>query len=378
VTQRSRETEAVQAGHFIDPHDGAVVPPLQLATTFARNGSYEPYGDYIYSRYGNPTLSAVESVVAGLDGGAEARLFSSGLAGFAAVLESVPTGAHVVAPRIMYHGAQSWLRRLHDRGRIELTLFGLDRPESLVEALRPGVTDLLWIETPVNPTWDVIDIRAAAAAAHAAGAALAVDATVTPVTTRPIELGADLTFHSATKAYNGHSDILGGIVITRDLDDRWAQICEVRDLGGAILGQFEAWLLMRGMRTLHLRVERSSANAQAVAEFLSSHPSTHEVRYPGLPGDPGHAIAVSQMDHGFGSMLSFRVAGGFEAARRLVTSTNVFIPATSLGGVESLVEHRIAVEPAGSVVPDDLIRMSVGIEPASELIADLEQALSNS
>jgi len=376
VTPRSRETEAIQAGHFIDSRDGAIVPPLQMSTTYARGSDHEPVGDFVYSRYGSPTVAAVETVVAGLDGGAEARLFSSGLAAFAAVLESVPTGGHVVAPKVMYHGAQTWLRRLHDRGRIELTLFGFDRPEELADSLRPGVTDLVWIETSANPTWDVIDIRAAARSTHAAGAVLGVDATVTPVTTRPIELGADLAFHSATKAYNGHSDLLGGIVITRDLDDRWDQICEARDLGGAILGQFEAWLLMRGLRTLHLRVDRSSANALAIAEFVEGHPAVFDVRYPGLPNDPGHEVAVSQMDRGFGSMLSFRVAGGFDAARDLVTSTNVFIPATSLGGVESLIEHRIAVEPPESLIPDDFVRLSVGIEPIAELIADLDRSLA--
>jgi len=375
VTPRSRETEAVQAGHYTDPGDGAIVPPLQMSTTFARDREYEPVGDHVYSRYGSPTVSVVESVVAGLDSGAEARLFSSGMAGFAAVLESVPTGGHVVAPTVMYHGGLTWLRRLHARGRIDLTLFEADRPESLSASVRPGVTDLVWIETPVNPTWDVIDIRAAAATAHAGGAVLAVDATVTPVTTRPIELGADLTFHSATKSYNGHSDLTGGVVVTAVADSRWNEICEARNLGGAIIGQFEAWLLMRGLRTLHLRVDRSSASAQSIAEYLQGHTAISEVRYPGLADDPGHAIAASQMDRGFGSMLSFRTSGGFEAARRAVTSTEVFIPATSLGGVESLIEHRTAVEPPDSNVPDDLVRVSVGIEPVDELISDLERAL---
>lgn len=374
-TPRSRETEAVQAGHFVDPGDGAIVPPLQMSTTFARDDAYEPVGDHLYSRYGSPTVSMVESVVAGLDSGAEARLFSSGMAGFAAVLESVPTGGHVVAPEVMYHGGRTWLRRLHDRRRIDLSLFDAGKHEALAEAVRPGITDLVWIETPVNPTWDVIDIRAAAATAHEAGAALAVDATVTPVTTRPIELGADLAFHSATKAYNGHSDLTGGVVVTAVADARWSQICEVRDLGGAILGQFEAWLLMRGLRTLHLRVDRASASAHKIAEFLSGHPAVAEVRYPGLSNDPSHGVAVTQMDRGFGSMLSFRTSGGFDAARRAATSTSVFIPATSLGGVESLIEHRTVVEPPDSTVPDDLLRVSVGIEPVEELISDLEWAL---
>ncbi len=375
MTRSSRESEAVQAGHFIDSRDGAIVPPLQLSTTFARDDNYEPVGDYVYSRYGSPTIASLEALVARLDSGVDAKVFASGMAGFAAVLESVEPGGHVVAPDVMYHGGQQWLRRLDRLGRIRLTLFDAVDTDALRAAVEPGTTDLVWIETPVNPTWDVIDIRAAAAVAHVAGAELAVDATVTPVTTRPIDLGADLTFHAATKAYNGHSDLTGGIVITARASGRWNEICAARDLGGAILGQFEAWLLMRGLRTLHLRVDRASSSAQAIAQHLDSHPAVTVVRYPGLANDPGHTIAVSQMSRGFGSMLSFRVAGGFDAARRVATTTNLFIPATSLGGVESLIEHRVAVEPPESLVPDDLLRVSVGIEPVDELITDLDQAL---
>lgn len=375
MTRRSKETEAVQSGHFVDPHNGAVVPPLQMSTTYARDGSYEPIGDFVYSRHGSPTVAGLEKVVASLDSGADARVFASGLAGFAAVLESVPPGGHVVAPNVMYHGAKQWLQRLERLGRVELTLFDVTDPDGLLRATQPGLTDLVWIETPVNPTWDVIDIRAAASVAHGAGATLAVDATVTPVTTRPIELGADLTFHSATKAYNGHSDLTGGVVVTAVADTRWDEICGARDLGGSILGSFEAWLLLRGLRTLHIRVDRASASALTIAEFLSDHPAVSGVRYPGLIHDPGHEIAVSQMDRGFGSMLSFRLTGGFASARRVATSTEVFVAATSLGGVESLIEHRTAVEPPDSIVPDDLLRVSVGIEPVEELIADLDQAL---
>jgi len=376
VTRRSKETEAVQSGHFIDARDGAIVPPLVMSTTFARDDSYEPIGDYVYSRLGSPTVAALERVVARLDSGADARVFASGMAGFAAVFESVPAGGHVVAPDVMYHGGKQWLQRLHRLGRIELSLFDVTNPDGIARAVRPGATNLVWIETPVNPTWDVIDIRAAAAVAGSVGASLAVDATVTPVTTRPIELGADLTFHAATKAYNGHSDLTGGVVVTASADDRWDQICEARDFGGAILGQFESWLLMRGLRTLHLRVDRASASALEIAQFLSAHRSVSGVRYPGLPNDPGHEIAASQMDRGFGSMLSFRLTGGFQSARRVVTSTEVLTPATSLGGVESLIEHRRSVEPPDSIVPDDLVRVSVGIEPVEELIADLDRALA--
>lgn len=374
--ERSPNTDAVQAGHFIDPATGAVVPPIHLSTTYARDADYELIGDYVYGRYGLPTFDPVERLAARLDGGADAKIFGSGMAAFTSLCETVPSGSHLVAPQVMYHGAQLWLRRMRDVRGFELTLFDQRDPEALAAALRPGHTDLVWIETPVNPTWDVIDIRAAADAAHEAGALLAVDATVTPVTTRPIELGADLVFHAATKYYNGHTDVSGGILVTAATDQRWADVVAVRDSHGGIMGPFEAWLLLRGMRTLHLRVERASENALAIARHFEGHAKVATVLYPGLESHPGHDIAKAQMDRGFGGMLSIRVAGGAPAARHVATATRVWVPATSLGGVESLIEHRHAVEPPESVVPDDLLRLSVGIEPVGELIADLEQALA--
>jgi cystathionine gamma-synthase len=205
---------------------------------------------------------------------------------------------------------------------------------------------------------------------------LAVDATVTPLTTRPIELGADYTFHSATKFYNGHADLLGGLLVSARDDDRWEEVRWIRTHSGAVMGAFEAWLLLRGMRTLHLRVDRASDSAMAIARHFAAHPSVEVVLYPGLESHPGHEVARSQMDRGFGAMLSILVKGGFDAAHRVATSTRLFIPATSLGGVESLIEHRTVLEPPESVVPDNLLRLSVGIEPVEELIADLEQALS--
>jgi cystathionine gamma-synthase len=208
------------------------------------------------------------------------------------------------------------------------------------------------------------------------GGILAVDATVTPLTTRPIELGANYTFHSATKFYNGHADLLGGLLVSARDDDRWEEVRWIRTHSGAVMGAFEAWLLLRGMRTLHLRVDRASDSAMAIARHFAAHPSVEVVLYPGLESHPGHEVARSQMDRGFGAMLSILVKGGFDAAHRVATSTRLFIPATSLGGVESLIEHRTVLEPPESVVPDNLLRLSVGIEPVEELIADLEQALS--
>lgn len=372
---RSVESDLVQGGHSVDP-DGGVVPPIQPSTTFARDREYELASGYLYSRHGAPNHRAVESLAASLDSGADARVFASGLAAFSALVETVPPGAAVVAPEVMYHGGQLWLRRLHEAGRIKLALFDQSKPEAMEDTIAQANPDLVWIETPVNPTWDVIDIRAAAQAAHSGGAVLAVDATVSPLTTRPIEIGADYTFHSATKFYNGHADLLGGILVTAEEDDRWDQVHWIRTHTGAVMGAFEAWLLLRGMKTLYLRVDRASESAMAVARHFEGHASVEAVLYPGLESRPGHEVAKSQMDRGYGAMLSLLVSGGFEAAHRAATSTEVFIPATSLGGVESLIEHRAVLEPPESVVPDNLLRLSIGIEPVAELIADLEQALA--
>jgi cystathionine gamma-synthase len=357
----------------LDP-DGGVVPPIQPSTTFARDSDYELASGYLYSRQGAPNHRAVERLAAGLDNGADARVFASGLAAFTALVETVPPGAAVVAPEVMYHGGQLWLRRLHEAGRIELSLFDQSKPGSMEGAIEQAKPDLVWIETPVNPTWDVIDIRAAVEAAHSTGALLAVDATVSTLTTRPIELGADYTFHSASKSYNGHADLLGGILVAAEKNDRWEQVHWIRTHTGAVMGAFEAWLLLRGLKTLYLRVDRASESAMAIARHFEGHTSVEAVLYPGLESHRGHEVAKAQMDRGFGAMLSLLVKGGFDAAHRVATSTRLFIPATSLGGVESLIEHRAVLEPPESVVPDNLLRLSIGIEPVAELIADLEQA----
>jgi cystathionine gamma-synthase len=374
----SLETETVHGGHPVDPVTGAIVPPIHTSTTYARDSDYSLIGDYLYGRHGLPNYPPVEELASKLDGGAGAMLFGSGLAGFAAVVETVAPGGLVVAPRVMYYGAQQWLRRLDSLGRIELTLFDQRRPEALEEAVAGREADLVWIETPVNPTWDVIDIAGAARSAHDAGGRLAVDSTAAPLTTQPIALGADLTFHSATKFYNGHSDVGGGILVTAERDQQWEQIMSVRKHQGGVIGPFEAWLLLRGMRTLYLRVDRASESALALARHFEADPRVDAVLYPGLESHPGHQVAKSQMKRGFGAMLSIRVAGGAAAARSVATSTSVFVPATSLGGVESLIEHRAALEPPESVVPDDLLRLSIGIEPVGDLIADLETALGAS
>lgn len=372
----SLDSLVVQADHFVDSRTGGVVPAIQPSTTFARDEDYELIGGLRYSRYGNPTCIQAENILAKLEGGAEARVFASGLAACAAVFETMKVGEHIVAPRIMYHGAQEWMRRISQARGLGLSFFDQSDPGALEKAMRPE-TALVWIESPVNPTWDVIDIDAAAASAHKVGAILCVDSTVAPpVTTRPLALGADIVFHSASKYLNGHSDVLAGVLVTKEVDERWKEIGLVRGLTGGVLGSFEAWLLIRGLRTLFLRFERASANALKIARHFENHRQVEAVLYPGLESHPGHAIARRQMRNGFGGMMSLRVKGGAVEAQKVASGLKLFLAAASLGGVESLVEHRASVEGPHSVVPKNLLRLSIGIEHADDLIADLEQALA--
>ena len=372
----SLATLLAHAGYSPDPATGAVIPPLVASATFARGGDYELPGEFLYARYGSPTVRHAERLLAELDGGEAALLFGSGMAAATTVFETLAHGEEIVTPRIMYHGAQDWLHRIAERRGVVLTLFDAARDGALEEAVTPGRTRLVWVESPVNPTWDVIDIARAAEVAHDAGAALAVDSTVAPpVTTRPIELGADLVFHSATKYMNGHSDLTAGVLVTCEADDRWAELEKLRTLAGNVIGAFEAWLLIRGLRTLALRFERTSSNARRIARHFEGHPAVEAVLYPGLESHPGHAVAARQMTGGFGGMLSLLIAGDAARAKAIASGTSVFTPATSLGGVESLIEHRASVEGPHSVVPPNLLRLSVGIEDPDDLIADLEAAL---
>ena len=375
MADRSIETLIAQAGEAIDAATGGIVPSLQPSTTFARNDDHELVGDHVYSREGAPTVDQAAAVLAALDGGAAALLFGSGMGAITAFFSVLPRGAHVVAQQVMYHGAQDWLRRLHGRGDIVLTLCDEADPGEPAASIRPE-TAVVWVETPANPTWSVVDIEAAAVAARAVGATLVVDSTVAPpVTTRPLAFGADYVFHSATKYLNGHSDLLGGVLVAAERDDMWEAIVTARKQLGSVPSAFDAWLLIRGLRTLAVRYERASESALAIARHFASHPRIEQVLYPGLPDHAGHEVASRQMTAGFGGMLSLLVAGGYDAARRVATRTDVFITATSLGGVESLIEHRKAVEPPHSVVPENLLRLSVGMEAVTDLIDDLERAL---
>jgi len=372
----SPQTRIAQLCHYIDKVSGGITPPVHLSTTYARDAGYELIGGQSYARSGSPTCDHVEHIACELDGGADALLFGSGMAAITSLFETLSTGQHIVAPSIMYHGAQDWFRRLSEKRGIGLTLFDATDPNGLANAIRPGETTIVWIETPLNPTWDIIDIQAAAICAHDAGAVLGVDCTVAPpMTTRALDLGADIVFHAATKYMNGHSDVMAGILVTRDDDERWQEIKTIRTLMGGISGPFEAWLLLRGMRTLFVRFDKASENALKIAQHFENHDAIERVLYPGLESHPGHEIAGRQMSNGFGGMLSILVKGGRDKARQVATRTKLFIPATSLGGVESLIEHRIIAEGPHSQVAPNLLRLSVGIEDPDDLIGDLEQAL---
>ena len=374
----SAESRLAQACHYIDEQTGGISPPIQLSTTYARNPDYSYMGDYSYARSGNPSWEVLEKVCADLDGGADAKCFASGMAAVCAFFETVNSGEHVVAPRIMYHGSLDWLRRISAKRSIGLSLFDANDIDDLKRAIQPGKTSVVWIETPVNPTWDVIDIALAAEIAHASGAVLVVDGTVaSPVTTRALDYGADIVFHSATKYLNGHSDVVAGILVTARKDERWEDIKLVRTLTGGILGPHEAWLLLRGMRTLFLRFDQASRTALQLAQHFEAHPGLQKVLYPGLESHPGHDIAMRQMTRGFGGMLSLLVKGDAEDAKRIAGRAQLFVRATSLGGVESLIEHRASVEGPHSQVPQNLLRLSIGIENCRDLIDDLEQCLEN-
>lgn len=375
---KSAETLTAQGLGAVDPATGGVVPPIQPSTTFARGADYALTNDaFSYGRDDNPGFLPAERLLAELEGGADALLWSSGMAAAMAVVQTLSPGDRIVAPRVMYWGLRNWLVTFCSQWGIELELFDAATPGALEDAIRAADTRLVWIETPCNPTWDVIDVAAAADAAHDAGARLVVDSTVpTPVLTRPLQLGADIVMHSATKYLNGHGDVVAGALVTAADDAWWQRIRRVRAEGGAILGSFEAWLLLRGMRTLFLRVERASRSALAIAEALEGHPKLDAVLYPGLPSHPGHAIAARQMSGGYGGMLSLRVKGGAAAALAVAGRCEVFIRATSLGGVESLIEHRHSIEGPDSPIPPDLLRLSIGVEAVEDLVGDLERALA--
>ena len=367
---------AAQAMGWIDPVTKAVVPPIHMASTYQRDEDNGFRSGRIYARADNPTFDQVEATLAALEGGAKGLVFSSGMSAASACFLALAPGDHVVAPKVMYWSLRNWLAGFATQWGLKVEFVDADKLDAIAKAVKPGATRLVWLETPANPTWNVTDIAGAAEIAHEVGALLAVDSTVaTPVLTRPIELGADIVMHSATKYLNGHSDLIAGALVGARDDEHWARLRTMRAQLGTILGQTEAWLLMRGMRTLFPRVQWACRSAELLAEKFAAHPMVSEVLYPGLASFAGHAAAKKQMKGGFGGMLSVRVKGGERAAIATAARVELWKRATSLGGVESLIEHRASIEGPGTPCPTDLLRLSVGVEDAADLHADLDQAL---
>jgi len=367
---------AAQAMGWIDPVTKAVVPPIHMASTYLRDEDNGYRSGRIYGRSDNPTFDQAEATLTALEGGAKSLIFSSGMSAASACFLALSPGDHVVVSRVMYWALRNWLMTFATHWGLRVEFVDSDKTDQVAAAVKPGVTRLVWIETPANPTWSVSDIAAIAEIAHKAGALLGVDSTVaTPVLTRPIEHGADIVMHSATKYLNGHSDIIAGALTAARDDAYWAKLRTIRSQLGTILGQTEAWLLMRGMRTLFPRVAWACKSAQSLAEKFAEHPMIEEVLYPGLPSFAGHAAAARQMSSGFGGMLSVRVKGGERAAIATAARVELWKRATSLGGVESLIEHRASIEGPGTPCPPDLLRLSVGVEESNDLFDDLDQAL---
>ncbi len=368
-------TQAAQALGWVEPATGGITPAIYPSTTYERP-PVPGRPKYLYSRDDNPTYEQAEQLLARLERGAAALLFSSGMAASAALIQALSSGDHVIFPEVVYWGVRRIAKDIASGWGIACDFVPNGDLDALAQAVRPRQTKLVWLETPSNPNMGVADIDASAAIAHRAGAMLVVDSTfASPVLTRPIEFGADIVMHSGTKYLNGHSDVIAGALVAKEANQFWNKVMAVRQFGGAVLGPFEAWLMLRGMRTLFLRVKAQSESALALARHFEHHPAVLEVLYPGLPSHLDHAIACRQMSGGFGGMVSIRIKGGEAAALRVWGACKLIKVATSLGGVESLIEHRASIEGADSPVPKDLMRLSVGIEDVNDLIADLEQAL---
>ena len=373
----SPRTLAVQAMGSIDPITKAIVMPLHMATTYVRDPDNQYRSGFSYGRPHNATVREAEAVLATLEGAAGALLFGSGMAAISAVFQAFEASDHIVAPEVTYTGSRNWLRDEAKRRGITFARVDTSDLKILKKAVEAGPTKLVWLETPGNPLWTITDIAAAAKIAHAAGAKLAVDSTVaTPVLTNPLALGADIVMHSATKYLNGHSDVIAGGLAFAKRDSLFERLEAIRTIYGGVLGPFEAFLLIRGMRTLHLRVEAQCRTAMFLAEKLSANAAVTRVLYPGLPSHPNHEVARRQMRGGFSGMLSIAVRGTEARAIATAARVKVWKRATSLGGVESLIEHRASVEGEGTPCPPDVLRLSVGLEDPQDLLADIDQALT--
>lgn len=369
------ETLAVHAGGQIDRETGAVAPPIHLSTTFEHPPDSAQITGYQYARYANPTQDRLEQALAALDGGALARVYASGMAAVTALLQNLPAGGHVLMADDTYFAVRKLAQTWFPRWGLTLDLVDMSVPAAVLAALRPN-TCCLWAETPSNPLIKLSPLRQLAAIARAAGARLVVDATfATPLLLQPLALGADVVMHSTTKYLAGHSDVTGGALVFARDDDFARAVSDARKLHGAIANPFASWLTLRGLRTLAPRLEWQQRNAGAIAAFLSGNARVAAVHYPGLASHPQRALVGPEM-RGPGGMLSFEVAGGREAALAVAGRLKLFINATSLGGYESLVEHRRSTEGPGSRTPEGLLRLSVGLEHADDLVADLDLALA--
>ena len=374
-------TRAIHVGNPPDPQTGAVVGPIHLASTFVQPGAGE-WGEFDYSRSGNPTRKALETTLASLEGGTQALAFATGMAATHCVTMLLQSGDHVLAGTDVYGGTYRLLHKIVNRSGIQVSLADATQLDQLEAAFTPQ-TKLLWIESPGNPRMSITDIAACAELAHRHGALLGVDSTfASPVLTRPLELGADIVMHSATKYIGGHSDLMGGALVVRE-KELFDRLYFIQNATGAVMGPLESFLCARGLKTLELRVLEQCRSAQRLAEFLAAHPCVSQVLYPGLPTHPGHALAKKQMQGGFGAMMSFEVRGDYAAAKKVAESTHLFHLAVSLGAVESLIEQPASMSHASydrqarlaHGITDGLIRLSVGLEAWEDLRDDLDQAL---
>ncbi|WP_374951425.1 trans-sulfuration enzyme family protein [Mucilaginibacter sp.] len=367
------ETIAIHAGNHTDESTKAVIQPIVMATTFERDADGGFAAGYQYSRSANPNRTALENVIARLEGGADAAAFSSGNAAGMSVFQALQPGSHIIAPDDMYHGLRNQLKQLFV-GILEFDFIDINNPEVLQAHLKPN-TKLIWVETPSNPLLKITDIKKVVAAAAGQQIKVVCDNTfATPLCQQPLTLGADLVMHSTTKYFGGHSDLMGGALVTKEKDGFWEKIRNVQTMGGAVPSPMDCYYLTRSIKTLPYRIRGHVHNAQLLAEYLENHDSVEKVMYPGLQSHPEYATAKAQMT-GFGAVLSFTLKAGEAEAKRVVNSLNIFTQATSLGGVESLIEHRASVEGPDTKTPFNLLRVSIGLEHIDDLIADLEQAM---
>lgn len=367
------ETLSVHAGRKPDPATGAVTPPIYLSTTFEREASGEYPKGYNYSRSNNPNRESLEICLSQLEGGQSAAAFSSGSAAAMTIFQALSQGDHIIASDDLYHGTRN-LIKLFEKWNITSSFVDMTNINNVENALRKN-TRLVWIETPTNPLLKIIDINKISVLLKKRNIKIVCDNTwATPILQKPFELGADIALHATTKYIGGHSDVLGGAVISKKNDEFFQKIREIQKSGGAVPSPFECWLILRGIQTLPIRIRAQSESAIQVAKFLHSHRKVEKVYYPGLPSHPGHRIASAQMKL-FGGMISFQVKGTKKDAMRVASKVKIFVRATSLGGPESLIEHRASVEGPDTKTPQNLLRMSIGLEHPDDLIEDLSKAL---